>query len=56
MKDLTNEQRFEVVRYFDRIFYAAINEGFSVSQAQEVAGAAKVKKVKELKRANQEVR
>jgi hypothetical protein len=51
MAKLSSEELEELVRYGDRIFYAAMGEGFSSKEAREMSEKAIAKKRKEMMKA-----
>ena len=53
LKKLTSSQRDELLRYTDRIFYAAIHEGFDSKSAGEMAAKAAESKAKEMAQVSQ---
>ena len=53
LKKLTRSQRDELLRYTDRIFYAAIHEGFDSKSAGEMAAKAAESKAKEMAQVSQ---
>jgi hypothetical protein len=50
LRGLDANQRDEVVKYQDRMFYAALDEGFDTKKANEMALVAAKKKARELKK------
>jgi len=50
MRKLSVEQRFQVVAYSDRMFYAAVAEGLGEKEAERVARVAAERKALELSR------
>ena len=48
LSKLTEGQRDELIRYTDRMFYAAIHEGFDSKSAGEMAAKAAERKAKEM--------
>lgn len=48
LSKLTDTQQDELIRYTDRMFYAAIHEGFDSKSAREMAATAAERKAKEM--------
>ena len=48
LSKITEGQRDELIRYTDRMFYAAIHEGFDSKSAREMAAKAAERKAREM--------
>jgi hypothetical protein len=48
LSKLTETQKDQLIRYTDRMFYAAIHEGFDSKAAREMAAMAAERKAKEM--------